>query len=153
MNTSLTALLVGAFAVGGCNGGGDRPEVPHESAGMMGHMDSDGMGMSSMQMESMRMMPQMRAHMDSMMQMSPEQMQAMMARHQTVMSQMMDRMGADMRGMNMADPPEWSALTDSVKRDLADLPNLKGQELSTRMRAHANRVRRLIGMHEEMIDR
>jgi hypothetical protein len=53
----------------------------------------------------------------------------------------------------MSGTPEWSALTDSVKQDLADLPNLKGQALSARMTAHANRVKRLIGMHETMMMR
>ena len=44
---------------------------------------------------------------------------------------------------------EWSALTDSVKQ--AELPSLKGQALSARMRAHADRVRRLIAAHEQIM--
>jgi hypothetical protein len=146
MNTSHWALLVGALALAGCNGRGDRAERSRDTAGMMGRMDSAGM-----HMEAMQMMPQMRAHMDSMMRMSPQQMQSMMAMHQGMMSQMMDRMGGDMRRMDMSGMPEWSALTDSVKRDLADLPNVKGQELSGRMRSHAGRVKRLIAMHEQMM--
>ena len=151
MATAHWALLVGALAGAGCNGGGDRAERAPDSAGMMGHMDSGGTGMGSMQMQGMQMMPQMRAHMDSMSRMSPQQMQGMMATHETVMSQMMDGMGADMRGMNMSASPEWSALTDSVKEDLAELPDLKGQALSARMRDHADRVKRLITMHEQMM--
>jgi hypothetical protein len=150
MGTAHWALLVGALAVG-CNRDADRAERPPDSAGMMGHMDSGGMGMGGMQMQGMQMMPQMRAHMDSMMQMSPQQMQAMMAMHQSMMSQMMDGMGSDMRGMKMTGTPEWTALTDSVKQDLAELPTLKGQALSARMQAHADRVRRLLAMHEEMM--
>jgi hypothetical protein len=149
------ALVVSGFAVVGCGRGGDRVETTRDTIGMMGHMDSGGMGemdsghpgMGGMKMSAMR------AHMDSMMRMSPQQMQGMMARHEQMMSHMMDGMGSDMRGMNMSGTPEWSGLTDSVKRDLADLPNLKGQELSTRMRAHADRVRRLIAMHEKMMAR
>jgi hypothetical protein len=147
------APLVGALAVAACNGGGDRAEQAPDSAGMMGHMDSGGMGMGGMQMQSMRMMPQMRAHMDSMGRMSPQQMEGMMAKHEAMMSQMMDGMGADMRGMNMSATPEWKALTDSVKEDLAELPNLKSQALSARMRGHAERVTRLIAMHEQMMDK
>jgi hypothetical protein len=71
--------------------------------------------------------------------------------HESMMSQMMDGMGSDMRGMKMSATPEWNALTDSVKEDLAELPNLKGQALSTRMRDHAERVKRLIAMHEKMM--
>jgi len=116
-----------------------------DSGGMaMEHMDSGGTGMSGMSMPGMRMMPRMRAHMDSMMRMSPRQMQATMALHQGMMSQMMDGMGAEMRGMKMSSTPKWNALTDSVKQDLTDLANLKGQELSARMRGHADRVKRLL---------
>ena len=122
------ALLVAALGVAGCNGGGDRAERAADTGGMMGHMDSGGMGMAGMPMPGMQMMPQMRAHMDSMMRMSPQQMQAMMAMHESMMSQMMDGMGSDMRGMKMSGTPTWTALTDSVKQDLAELPNLKGPE-------------------------
>jgi hypothetical protein len=149
---SYWALLVCALVLVGCQAGDPRAGRDQDTGGMtgqmdsgMGHMDSGHMGMGGMNMSSMR------AHMDSMMRMSPQQMQGMMARHEQMMSQMMDRMGADMRRMNMSGMPEWSALTDSVKRDLADLPNLKGQQLSTRMRAHADRVKRLIAMHEKMM--
>jgi hypothetical protein len=151
MNTSHWTLLVGALAVAGCNGGGDRAGRTADTAGMMRHMDSGAMGMDDMRMQGMQMMAGMRAHMDSMMRMSPQQMQSMMATHQGMMAQMMDRMDGDMRGMKMSASPEWAALTDSVKRDLAELPSLRGQELSARMRAHADRVKRLIGMHEKMM--
>ena len=159
MGMSHWALLVGALALASCGRGGDRTETTRDTGGMMGHTDSGGMGMGHMDsggmgmgnMQGMAMMSSMRAHMDSMMRMSPQQMQALMAMHQQMMSRMMDGMGADMRNMKMSGTPEWSALTDSVKQDLADLPNLKGQQLSARMRAHADRVKRLIAMHEKMM--
>jgi hypothetical protein len=151
MRTSHWALLIGALAVGGCNGGGDRAERDADSAGMMGHMDSGSMEMGGMNMRGMLMMAGMRAHMDSMMRMSPQQMQAMMTAHQERMSRMMDGMGADMRSMRMSGSPHWNALTDSVKRDLAELSNLAGQALSARMRAHRERVSRLMAMHEKMM--
>jgi hypothetical protein len=123
-----------------------------DSGGMgMGQMDSGAMPMGGMSMQSMQMMPGMRAHMDSMMSMSPQQMQSMMAGHEAMMSRMLDGMGADMRGMKMPASPEWNGLTDSVKQDLAELPSLKGQALATRMRAHADRVKRLMAMHEKMM--
>jgi hypothetical protein len=109
------------------------------------HMQgTSGMGSSSM-------MPMMQAHTDSMMRMNPEQMSGMMASHERMMSQMMDQMGSEMRGMTMSETPEWSALTDSVKQDLAELPGLKGQALSARMRVHAGRVQRLIAAHQGMM--
>jgi hypothetical protein len=141
-------FLVGGLALASCGGRGDRTDRS-DTSGMMGHMDSGNM--SGMDMRGMQMMTQMRAHMDSMARMSHQQMQTMMASHEAMMSQMMDRMGADMRGMNMTSTSEWTALTDSVKQDLAELPNLKGQDLSARMRAHVDRVQRLITAHEQMM--
>jgi len=156
---SYRLLLVGALALAGCGGGRERAEQSRETGGMMGHMDSGGMGMGRMDsggmgmgnMQGMPMMSGMRTHMDSMMRMSPQQMQAMMAAHQGMMSQVMDGMGADMRNMKMSGTPEWNALADSVKQDLAELPSLTGQKLQARMRAHGKRVQRLMEMHKQMM--
>jgi hypothetical protein len=79
------------------------------------------------------MMPMTRAHMDSMMRMSPGQMSATMAAHDRMMSQMLDRMGSDMRNMKMSGDAKWNGLVDSVKADLAELPGLQGKELSARV--------------------
>jgi len=151
----LLLALVGFGSVG-CGGrADDEPaKTGAEGQGMSGMgMDSMRMGEGHMGMEGMGMMPMMRAHMDSMMQMSPEQMTQMMAMHERMMSQMMDRMGSDLRGMNMARDAKWAALADSVKQDLAELPGLQGQTLSARMQAHADRVRRLLATHENMMKR
>jgi len=104
-----------------------------------------------MAMSGSGMRPMMRAHMDSMMRMSPGQMSAIMATHDRMMSQMMDRMGSDMRGMHMSGDAKWNALMDSVKADLAELPGLQGGELASHMKAHAARLERLIAMHEAMM--
>jgi hypothetical protein len=140
-------MVVALLASAACNKPKEAPAA--DSPGGMA-MDSGGMqGMPGM--GSSGMMPMMRAHTDSMMRMNPEQMSGMMASHELMMSQMMDQMGGEMRQMKMAETPKWSALTDSVKQDLAELPSLKGQALSVRMRAHADRVRRLITAHEGMM--
>ena len=129
---------------------------PKEEAAANAH---SGMTMDSGRMEGMPgmgssgMMPMMQAHTDSMMRMNPEQMSGMMASHERMMSQMMDQMGGEMRQMKMAETPEWSALSDSVKQDLAELPGLQGQALSVRMRAHADRVTRLVAMHQKMMEK
>ena len=78
-------------------------------------------------------------------------MSGMMAAHDQTMSRMMDRMGADMRSMNVSGDAKWNALVDSVKADLAELPGLQGKALSARMKAHAERVQRLMAMHEGMM--
>lgn len=145
--------LLGVLAFAGCTRGGDRPGRTADSVSGMGHMDSGGMVMGAMQMPGTQMMPRMRAHMDSMTRMSPEQMQGMMASHEAMMSRMLDGMGTDMRGMNMSALPEWSTLDDSVKADLATLPGLTGRALSARMQEHLDRVKRLMAMHERMTRR
>jgi hypothetical protein len=154
MRPMLWILSVGVIAVAACNGKEQTAERA-PAAGQQGtggiKMDSMPMGGDHMGMGGSDMMPMMRAHMDSMMRMSPEQMSGMMAAHEQMMSQMMDRMGADMRGMNMSGDAKWSALADSVKADLADLPGLQGKEFSARMKAHTARVQRLIAMHEGMM--
>ncbi|MEA2723422.1 MAG: hypothetical protein QOH59_1193, partial [Gemmatimonadales bacterium] len=127
----------------------DKPkDAPAVSKGGM-KMDSGMAGMPAM--GNSGMMSTMQAHTDSMARMTPAQMSGMVASHERMMSQMMDQMGSDMRQMKMSESKEWSALTDSVKQDLAELPGLKGQALSTRMRAHTGRVQRLIAAHEGMM--
>jgi hypothetical protein len=154
MKRMLWILCVAIVAVAACKGKNQTAERDQTSGqqGMSGmQMDSMRMGGDQMGMGGANMMPMMRTHMDSMMRMSPEQMSGMMAAHERMMSQMMDRMGADMRGMNMSGDAKWNALVDSVKADLADLPGLRGKELSARMKAHGERVERLIAMHESMM--
>ena len=141
----LTVIVGLLLASAACSKAKDTPAT--ESHGGMS-MDSSGMaGMSGIGNPVLMM----QAHTDSMMRMKPEQMSGMMASHERMMSQMMDQMGSEMRQMKMSKTPEWSALTDSVKQDLAELPGLKGQALSARMRAHAGRVQRLVQAHEQMM--
>ena len=157
MQALYSMVIVGLLASAACTKPKEAPAADShggmsmDSGKMRGMaMDSGRMdGMSGMDQSSMR--PMMQAHMDSMMKMSPEQMSAMMAGHEAKMSQMMDQMGGQMRQMKMAATPGWSALTDSVKQDLADLSGLKGQALSSRMRAHAGRMKRLMAMHMQMM--
>lgn len=78
-------------------------------------------------------------------------MAGMVGIHDALTSRMLDAMGADMAMMGMMGDAVWVALTDSVKRDLADLPALSGQALTTRLRSHVSRTRRLLTMHEGMM--
>jgi hypothetical protein len=154
MRPMLWILSVGVIAAAGCKGKDQTTEraQPADQQGMGGmKMDSMPMSGDRMGMGGSNLMPMVRAHMDSMMRMSAEQMSGMMAAHDRMMSQMMDRMGADMRSMQMSGDAKWNGLVDSVKADLADLPGLQGKELSARMNAHRDRVRRLIAMHERMM--
>jgi hypothetical protein len=156
MKSILWILSLGVIATAACKAKDQNAERA-QPAGQQGmgnmKMDSMPMGGGNMGMGGAAMMPMMRAHMDSMMRMSPERMSAMMTAHDQMMSQMMDRMGADMRSMNMSGDAKWNALVDSVKADLAELPGLQGTKLAARMKAHAGRVERLMAMHEDMMKR
>jgi hypothetical protein len=78
---------------------------------------------------------------------------ARMNAHQSMTSQMRDAIGADMMAMHMAPDSAWSTLSDSVRRDLADLPGLSDQALEARMEGHVERMRRLMAMHQAMMKR
>lgn len=153
-------MLAGALWLGGCTGRsvgdkaadtGTRASTAGADSGMMykGGMDSSGMPMGGMR--GLGMMTTMRSQMDSIATMSPAQMQARMAAHRALSSQMMDAMGADMQSRHMTPGAGWSALSDSVRQDLAELPALSAAALQTRMRAHLDRMRRLMGQHESMM--
>jgi hypothetical protein len=132
------ALATGILA--SCGRKPEPAQTPADTAGQASGMQ--------MNMQGMQMMPMMRAQLDSMAAMRPEQMAAMMAAHQDRASRMMDAMGADMRGMNMAPDSAWTALSDSLRQDLAALPGLSGEPLRSRMEAHLGRMRRLMAMHQ-----
>jgi hypothetical protein len=139
MMISHWVLVVGGLALASCGSEGERTERG-DTSGMMGHMDSGGM--SGVNIPGTEMMQQMRAHMDSMPGMSPQQIQATMASHQAMMSQMLDQMGADMRSMKMSSTPEWTALTDSVKQDLSGAAECEGTKvtLGAGVTAHAHKL-------------
>ncbi len=136
-------LAVGVLALTAC---GKKPEAVQLPAA-----DTAAMAGMQMAMQGMQMLPMMTAHLDSVGGMAPAQMAAMMTAHQDLASRMMDAMGADMRGMNMAPDAAWTALGDSVRQDLAELPGLSGGALQNRMQAHLDRMRRMMTLHEGMM--
>lgn len=146
----LTTTLI-LLASAACNKPPKEAPAREAHQGMVMVPDTGRTGGKSMSTDGMGMMLMMRAHIDSMAKMTPEQMSRVMARHERMMSQMMDQMGGEMRQMQMRETPGWSALADSVKEDLAELPSLNGKALSSRMQGHADRVRRLIAMHKKMM--
>jgi hypothetical protein len=107
--------------------------------------------MAGMSMRSDSIMRMMRAHLDSLAAVSPQFAAGMLVAHDAMASQMLDAMGSDMRMMDMRPDSAWTALADSVRRDLAELPSLAGRALETRMQAHVGRMRRLLDMHTTMM--
>lgn len=134
-------LTLGLAVLAACGRKPEPAKTPTDTAGSM----------AGMAMQGMQMMPMMQAHLDSMAEMPAAQMAGMMAAHQDIASRMMDAMGADMRGMHMAPDSAWTALADSVRRDLAEVPGLSGDALKSRMEAHIERMRRMMARHREMM--
>lgn len=139
----MIAGLVAVLVLAGCG----EKKTERDTMPGMGNMP----GMQGMAMQSDSLMSMMRAHLDSLAGLAPQFPAGMIRVHDAMASRMLDAMGADMMGMGMKGDSAWTALTDSVRRDLAELPSLSGRALETRMKAHIDRMRRLLGMHETMM--
>lgn len=141
MAVARTALVLAALAVGGCS----KKAPPADQAADTAN------SATPMAMQGMQMMPAMQAHLDSVAAMTPAQLKDAVAAHEDLTSRTMDAMGADMRGMGMQPDSAWSALADSLRQDLAELPALTEAALKARMDAHAGRLKRMMAMHEQMM--
>jgi len=116
--------------------------------------DSDameGMAMPSMDMPSMAMVPAVRRYLDSVAAATPAELAALRDAHGERITGMLATMDTDMTAMQMTADSAWRALADSVRRDLTASPNMDGEPFVLHMRAHAGRMRRLLGMHEMMM--
>jgi hypothetical protein len=140
MSTSRILLTVAVLALVGCK----KKEQPQSAMPGM-------QGMPGMVMRSDSLMPMMRADLDSLGRTPSQFAKGMLQAHETMASQMLDAMGSDMTMMNMRPDSTWTALTDSVKRDLADLPSLSGRALEMRLTAHVSRMRRVLDLHRAMM--
>ena len=127
------------------------PDTDSAKAGAMTGMQ----GMQAMQgmqgMMSGAMMDSMRAEMQKMEGMTADQMVAMLPMHRQMAANMLSRMSAEMRSMNMPANPAWTAATDSVRQDLARLPDLSKEQLKQALPAHHARLMKLMQMHKDMM--
>jgi hypothetical protein len=110
-----------------------------------------GIPMGGMMMTNPAMMDSMQSEMGRMRGMSADQMAAEMEVHRQLTANMLAQMNADMRGMNMTGDPRWTALVDSVRQDLVQLPSVPRGQLETVMPGHLARVQRLMAMHRDMM--
>lgn len=102
-------------------------------------------------MMSAGMMDSMQTHMSMMEGMSADRMKEMLPEHRQMVANMLSRMNTEMRQMNMQSDAKWTALADSVQRDLVRMPHMSAAELRSAMPAHGARVMRLMQMHSSMI--
>jgi hypothetical protein len=132
------SVIAAVLALGGCR---EKQAAPPEKAP----------GMASMNLRADSLMPAMHAHLDSLTVLPADRLPGVIPSHETMTSQMLDAMGGDMTAMGMKADSAWTALRDSVQRDLADLPALRGAPLEGRVRAHIDRLKRLLAMHGIMM--
>lgn len=143
MRVIYSALAIAMVTLAACSRG--------QEASKTKAADTSGAAGRQMAMPGMSLVPQMRAHLDSMGSMPADQVAAAMVTHQDLASRLLDAMGADMRGMNMQPDSAWASLSDSVRQDLAELPGLSGPALTTSLQGHIGRMRRMMAMHEGMM--
>jgi hypothetical protein len=97
------------------------------------------------------LMPAMHAHLDSLALMPADRLPGVVSAHEAMTAKMLRAIGGDMTAMGIKADSAWTTLRDSVQRDLADLPALRGAPLTLRVKAHIDRLQRLLAMHEIMM--
>ena len=124
----------------GCCGGGmaGMPGM-HGKSGMHGMMTS-------------AMMDSMQTHMKKMSaSMSADQMAAMVPMHRQMVGAMLSQMTSEARTMNVPANAAWTALSDSVRQDLARLPEMNKNEVKQAMPEQCARVGRLMQTYKKMM--
>ena len=139
------ALLL--TAVVACGGGEQREVRQPDSAEGQAMGETGGMG----SMESQGMMREMRAHMQSMTGAGANSLRHLMPMHSQMTANMLQQMDSEMRGMQMTRDTGWTALADSVRQDVTQLPDVSAAELPEFMERHRGRVERLMARHEQMM--
>lgn len=91
------------------------------------------------------------AHMVHMETMTGDQMKGMLPEHRQMAANMLSRMNSEMQGMNMSGDAAWTATADSLRQDLARMPDISAPQLKSMMAAHHGRIMRLLGMHGSMM--
>ena len=142
---------VGDSAASSASAGSLEGATRKDSAGGMAGMQ--GMAGMAGGMMGAGMMDSMQTHMRMMDTISADRMMAMLPIHRQMSANMLSRMGTDMRSMNMPADTAWSATADSLRQDLAHMPDMSAGELKTMMPAHHARMTRLMQMHRDMMGR
>jgi hypothetical protein len=137
-------------AVAACGTGEQKPAQQADSAVHPTGGEMPGTG-SMGSMESQEMMREMRAHMQGMSAAGADSLRRMLPMHRQMTANMLQQMDTEMRGMQMAGDTSWTALADSVRQDLTQLPDVSSAELPGFMERHRGRVQRLMTRHEQMM--
>ena len=150
MSVRRMGLVLILSAVAACGPGKQKPAQQADSAVRPARGDMPGMG-SMGSIESQDMMSEMRAHMQGSSAAGADSLRRMLPMHRQMTANMLQQMDTDMRGMQMAGDTSWTALADSVRQDLTQLPDVSSAELPGFMERHRGRVERLMTRHEQMM--
>jgi hypothetical protein len=96
-----------------------------------------------------KLMDSMHSAMHRMESMDSAQIAALLPMHRQMVGAMLSEMGADTGQMSATAAAAWTATADSVRRDLAGLPQMASSELKRTIPAHEARVMRLMKMHHQ----
>ena len=146
---TLAVAFAAAVTLSACAGDGDAGA---DSAGMMGDTGAMG-GMEGMggMGGAAGMMADMRSHMRLMDGAGADSMKSMLPMHRQMAANMLATMNREMMSMNMPGDATWNATVDSIRRDLAGMPDLSDAQLQAFMPAHQARMTRLMEQHQRMM--
>lgn len=84
------------------------------------------------------------ADLDSMSSANGDAQRHMLAEHEELVSEFLTRNDAKMRAMHVKIDPDWLTVIDSVRADLARMPNMSSTQLHAFFPEHARRVMRIV---------
>jgi len=111
----------------------------------------DMAGMGGMPMTGGMTVDQMHAHMTAMQGAPRDSMMLMLPMHRQMMANMIAQYSREMAQMNMRGDARWQATMDSLRSDLAVMPELSTPEIQRLMPAHRARMMRIMEMHSAMM--
>lgn len=146
-----TVLLVSLALASAC-GRGDRPqEGAATGTATPASEAAPGDGATAPAPAESGGMQEVQAHMQMMRDAGADSLRAMLPMHRQMAANLLAQMNREMREMNMAADPAWTATADSLRQDLTRMPEMGADELRTMMPAHDARLTRLMEMHRAMM--
>ena len=137
-------LAIIAAAVG-CEGGQARQVSAATRSGTPSTPSRFKNAADSLQMVAIKhSIDSVTADLDSMSSANGDAQRHMLADHEALVSAFLTRNDAKMRAMHAKIDPAWLTIIDSVRNDLARMPNMSSEQLHAFFPEHARRVMRIV---------
>ena len=130
--------------------GGKGVERPAATADSMPMAPGPSAAAAGMKLEAMRMLPAVRAELDSLAR-NPSMMRSAGSRYEAETRHVVDAMHADMTRLGMHSDPAYEALADSVVQGSAALSTAGGAKLERLVARHVDQLRRLSAVYETKV--